>query len=102
MCRRHFRWSAERAIAMVAVIVDLCIHKQSADNRTVCVNVFEIIAKRYILCLLRVLHITETGSRHSGTNLKSDRQNQCYAKLVLPFFADVLNTSAKKNNTYFG
>ena len=40
---------------MVAVIVALCIHKESADNRTVCVNVFEINAKRYILCLLRVL-----------------------------------------------
>ena len=48
-------WGAERAIAMVAVIVDLCIQKKSADNRAVGVSVFEVTAKRCVLCFIAVL-----------------------------------------------
>ena len=40
---------------MVGAIVDLCIQEKSADNRAVYVSVFEITAKRYVLCFLGVL-----------------------------------------------
>ena len=32
---RHLFWSAERSIAMLAAIADLCIKEQSANNRAV-------------------------------------------------------------------
>ena len=43
-------WNAHSVIAMVAVIVDLRVQEKSGDDRAICVSVFEVTAKGYILC----------------------------------------------------
>ena len=40
---------------MVAASTDFSIKKQSADDRAICVSVFEITAKGYVPCALRLL-----------------------------------------------
>ena len=44
-------WGVHSVIAMLAVVVDLCIREKSGDDRAVCVSIFEVNAKRYILCV---------------------------------------------------
>ena len=40
---------------MVAASTDFSIKEQSADDRAICVCAFEIMAKGYVLCALRLL-----------------------------------------------
>ena len=44
-------WGVHSVIAMLAVVVDLCIREKSGDDRAVCVIIFEVNTKGYILCV---------------------------------------------------